>query len=54
MRDYLERGSILFYCKKIDEANRVHNVLLEEGYEVVKHQYLMSIYIMVKEYQKNI
>jgi hypothetical protein len=53
MRDYLERGSILFYCKKIDEANRVHNVLLEEGYEVVKivsNEYLHNGKRVSKEY----
>ena len=36
MKNELEKGSILFYCKSRDEASRVHNVLLEGGYDVVK------------------
>ena len=45
MKDELENGSILFYCKSKDEASRVHNVLLKDGYEVVKitsHEYLRN------------
>lgn len=45
MKDNLEKGSILFYCKSTDEATRVHNVLHEGGYEVVK--------IISKEYFRN-
>jgi len=53
MIEHLEQGSILFYCKKIDEANRVHNVLLEKGYDVVKiisHEYLHNGKKVSKEY----
>jgi hypothetical protein len=45
MKDNLEKGSILFYCKSTDEASRVHNVLHDGGYEVVK--------IISKEYFRN-
>jgi len=36
MKEKLKKGSILFYCKKIDEANRVFNVLVEEKMQTVK------------------
>ena len=36
MKEKLKKGSILFYCKKIDEANRVFNVLVEEKIQTVK------------------
>jgi len=36
MREHLKEGSILFYCKSKEEANHVHNVLMQEGKTVIK------------------
>jgi len=52
MKNNLEKGSILFYCKSTNEASRVHNVLNEEGYNVVKitsKEYLMNGKKITKE-----
>jgi len=53
MRRKLENDSTLFYCDKVDEANRVHNVLHSEGYNVVKitsREYLHNGKVVTKEY----